>query len=385
MSKKYSKKKIKIYVFHPYSGKGGADLSISRLINGLSYKKYEIDFLSLNTPLIKKKIFKKIKFVKINSHRTLFSFIKIINHIKEDKKEYLKKIFISNQYFANILSVIFLKHIKDIKIVLLERNHIDEFKYYKNFTDFIKKKIIRTFMVFFYSRADKIVGNSFDLSRSLQKLVKTNIHTIYNPCYFPSNNNKKKTYNNNQINILNVARLELQKDHLTLLKAINNLKDNIKFKLNIIGYGSQLFKIQKYIENNNLKGLVHLHTNVSNTLKFFKKADLFVLSSVYEGFPNVLVEAAQNNVPIISTKCNSGPREILLNGKGGELVNIKDHLKISQKIEYKHIELIVIDGGSGLKTTKILKKYNKKIDFWISKKDKGMWDAWNKGLKLSER
>ena len=226
-----------------------------------------------------------------------------------------------------------MKHIKDIKIVLLERNHIDEFKYYKNFIDFIKKKIIKTLMVFFYSKADKIVGNSLDLSRSLQKLVKTNIHTIYNPCYFPSTNNKKKTYNDNQINILNVARLELQKDHLTLLKAINNLKDNIKFKLNIVGYGSQLFKIQKYIENNNLKGLVHLHTNVSNTLKFFKKADLFVLSSVYEGFPNVLVEAAQNNVPIISTKCNSGPREILLNGKGGELVNIKDYLKISQKIE----------------------------------------------------
>ena len=55
MSKKQSKKKIKVYLFHPYSGKGGADLSISRLINGLNDKKYEIDFLSLNTPLIKKK------------------------------------------------------------------------------------------------------------------------------------------------------------------------------------------------------------------------------------------------------------------------------------------------------------------------------------------
>ena len=76
-----------------------------------------------------------------------------------------------------------------------------------------------------------------------------------------------------------------------------------------------------------------MHTNVSDTAKFYKEADLFILSSIYEGFPNVLVEAAQNNIPIISTNCNSGPREILLNGKGGELIKIKDYLKISQKIE----------------------------------------------------
>ena len=333
MSIDQSKKKIKIYIFHPYSGKGGADLSLSRLINGLNDKKYEIDFLSLNTPLIKKKIFKKIKFIKIDSSRTLFSFFKIINYIKNDKKDYVKKIFISNQYFANILSVIFLKQIKDIKIVLLERNHIDELKYYKNFLDFVKKKIIKFLIVLLYKKADKIIGNSYDLSRSLQKLVKKNVHTIYNPCYFFSTSNKKKFYNNKHINILNVARLELQKDHLTLLKAINNLKSSIKFKLNIVGYGSQLFKIQKYIENNNLQDLVQLHTNVSDAAKFYKEADLFILSSIYEGFPNVLVEAAQNNVPIISTNCNSGPREILLNGKGGELIKIKDYLKISQKIE----------------------------------------------------
>lgn len=141
MRNNQSKKKIKVYIFHPYSGKGGADLSISRLINGLNDKKYEIDFLSLNAPLIRKKIFKKVKFIRIKSSRTLFSFPKIINHIKQDKKKYVKKIFISNQYFANILSVIFLKRIKDVKIVLLERNHIDEFKYYNDHIDFFKKKL----------------------------------------------------------------------------------------------------------------------------------------------------------------------------------------------------------------------------------------------------
>ena len=51
---------------------------------------------------------------------------------------------------------------------------------------------------------------------------------------------------------------------------------------------------------------------------------------------------------------------------------------------YKNIELIVVDGDSGKETVQILKKYNNKIDFWISEKDKGMWDAWNKGFKLAK-
>ena len=135
-------------------------------------------------------------------------------------------------------------------------------------------------MVFFYRKADKIIGNSYDLSKSLQKLVKTNIHTIYNPCYFPSTSQKKRLNNNKHINILNVARLELQKDQLTLLKAINNLKGKIKFKLNIVGNGSQLSKIQKYIENNNLKGLVKLHTNITNTSKFYREAQ-FIHTKLY--------------------------------------------------------------------------------------------------------
>ena len=51
--------------------------------------------------------------------------------------------------------------------------------------------------------------------------------------------------------------------------------------------------------------------------------------------------------------------------------------------KYKNVELIVIDGGSGEQTLKILKKLNNKIDFWVSEKDKGMWDGWNKGIKLA--
>ena len=64
--------------------------------------------------------------------------------------------------------------------------------------------------------------------------------------------------------------------------------------------------------------------------------------------------------------------------------NLEDSIKSVLKQSYKNVELILVDGDSGNKTIKILKRYNNKIDFWISEKDKGMWDAWNKGFKLAK-
>tara|TARA_X000000950_G_scaffold257144_1_gene323348 strand:- start:12097 stop:12927 length:831 start_codon:yes stop_codon:yes gene_type:complete len=63
--------------------------------------------------------------------------------------------------------------------------------------------------------------------------------------------------------------------------------------------------------------------------------------------------------------------------------NLEKSIKSVLNQSYKNVELILIDGFSGKKTIQILKGYNNKIDFWISEKDKGMWDAWNKGFKLA--
>ena len=62
---------------------------------------------------------------------------------------------------------------------------------------------------------------------------------------------------------------------------------------------------------------------------------------------------------------------------------LENSIKSILNQNYKNIELIVVDGDSGKETVQILKKYNNKIDCWISEKDKGMWDAWNKGFKLA--
>ena len=64
----------------------------------------------------------------------------------------------------------------------------------------------------------------------------------------------------------------------------------------------------------------------------YQNATALIYPSKYEGFGNVLVEAAMFKLKIISSDCNSGPREILLNGKGGKLFKIGDHIDLASKI-----------------------------------------------------
>ena len=325
--------KYKIYIFHPYSQIGGADLSISRLINKLSEKKYDIDFIFLNKQKLSNYLSERnINLIKIKSKRTVFSVSKIRDHlIKDKKKNYKKYIFLSNQNFANILSFPILFNLNWVKNVLIERNHIDEFKYNNSLKNIIIFKLIKHL----YKHADAIVGISKKLSLDLSKYINKKCITIYNPA-FDKNiiklSNKKIPLKKNKNTIITVSRLEEQKDIKTLIKAFKLVVSQINSNLIIIGYGSQFKKLKEIIHKYKIQNNVKILTNISNPFPYYKIANTFVLSSKYEGFGNVLVEAAMFKINVISSNCNSGPKEILLNGKGGQLFKVGDHYELSKKI-----------------------------------------------------
>ena len=340
---------------------GGADTSLSRLINNLDKNRYEIDFITLKKNNLKLNKKSKVKIIKINSSRTIFSILKIRKILKKDKDKVFKKyIFLSNQNFANIISFFITIKLRWIKLCLIERNHLDEFKYNKNLKNFIIKLLIKIL----YKYADRVIGISKKLSLDLKKFTKSNVETIYNPAIDKGiyKLSKKNIFlKKNKKNILNVARLEKQKDHITLLRGFKeSLKKNDSILI-IIGYGSEKKKILKFIEENYLKKKVRILDKVSNPYPYYRKADLFVLTSLYEGFGNVLTEAAMFKIPIISTDCNAGPREILMNGKGGDLIKVYDFKGLSQKIisnlNFKDFEKIKI-AKKNLKRFLLIKNVN---------------------------
>ena len=327
------KKKYKIYIFHPYSKIGGADLSISRLINNLDEKEYDIDFIFLNNQNLSKYLIKRnVNFINIKSKRSLFSIFKIRKYLKRDKiNNYQKYIFLSNQNFANVLSFFLLYKLKWIRHILIERNHIDEFKFNKS----LKKLIILLLIKYLYKKADAIVGISKKLSKDLSSYTNKKCITIYNPAFEKNiyKLSKKKIYLKNKKNtILTIGRLEDQKDIKTILQAFILVLNKIESNLLIIGYGSQYNEIKNIIKQNNIEKNVKILTNIKNPFPYYKIVNTFVLSSKYEGFGNVLVEAAMFKNNIISSDCNSGPKEILLNGQGGQLFKVGDYITLSKKI-----------------------------------------------------
>ncbi len=334
------KKKLNIFIFHPYPSFGGADRSIIRLIN--SNKDANFILISLIKCNYQKYLNKKIKYIQLSASRTIFSLFELQNIILEllRNSKHEKNIFISNQNFANILTILSLKKIKKLKIILIERNHLDELYNYRNFIDFFKKRIILMLIRVTYKKADIVVGISKKLTEDLSKFINKKVELIYNPAMdeqlYKKNSDKVKL--NKRILkkniILNIGFFEDQKDQITILKAFNLLKREFhNIHLVLIGRGSKFNELKTYVKINKLSKDVSFLTKINNPKNFYNIADLFVLSSKYEGFGNVIVEALKYNCPVITSNCQSGPMEIISQGKYGDFFNVGDYYQLKNKIK----------------------------------------------------
>lgn len=130
-------------------------------------------------------------------------------------------------------------------------------------------------------------------------------------------------------NIFAVGRLNIQKDYPNLLKALALLPDKTLFNLFIVGEGEERNNIEALIESYDLKSCVKLLGRRDDVSELFKQADIFVLSSAYEGFGLVVAEAMASNTFVVGTDCG-GVKEVM--GDTGILVPPKDSIKLSEAL-----------------------------------------------------
>jgi len=124
--------------------------------------------------------------------------------------------------------------------------------------------------------------------------------------------------------ILGAGRLTVQKDFATLIRAFARLREARPCHLIILGEGRQEAQLKSLAAELHVQDMVSFPGFTDNPYVYMARADLFVLSSRWEGSPNVLTEAMALGTPVVSTDCPSGPREILADGRYGPLVPVGD-------------------------------------------------------------
>ncbi len=139
-----------------------------------------------------------------------------------------------------------------------------------------------------------------------------------------------------RFHIVACGRLHTQKGFGPLLAAVTDLvhrRKRSRALLHILGDGPLADELQRRIDAADLGGHVRLHGFVANPYPFFHRAQLFCLSSLYEGFGLVLAEAMACRTPVLSTDCPSGPSEILQDGRYGRLVPVANTTALADAIE----------------------------------------------------
>ena len=294
-----------------------------------SFKQFKKVTVVTSSKVKKNIISKKIEFIKPNSifwldkSRIVKSILCFFLALSLYSKK--EKIIISFQ--SNIISIILAKIIR-CKVII--RLNTSPEKYINSF-------LKRIFFRYFYKHSNEIIVNSFEFKKNLKKILKLNSQVIYNPIGLPKKISKKKiNYFNNykSLKILSIGRLTDQKDHLTLIKALSLIKkEGFRFKLYLIGQGYNYNKILSLIKNYKLNKWIRLAGFKKKAYEFMSSADLFILSSKYEGLPNVLIEAQYFGIPVISSDCSTGPKEILLNEKAGTTFKTGNHIDLKNKIK----------------------------------------------------
>ena len=328
--------------YYPSIEGGGLEKNLFSLINSLAKKKYKINFFTYEDSTKKKEFKKKFYFNKnINIVTSL--------RIPGVKNRYIKYFFcIFNLFFysifqkgiivsfqGNILPIVIAK-VTFSKIII--RCNTAPSKYINN----ILKKF---FFKSFYSLSNIILVTSIDFKKEFYKYFKLN--SIVHRQSLDIKEIKRKSKNKvnfnffknfNGLKIINVGRLTHQKNQIILLKAFAKLVKIRSARLLLVGSGSDKENLVNFINQKKINDKVKIIPFTPNPFKYISLSDIKVLSSRYEGNPNILLEIASLKKFIISSNCKVGPREILQSGKGGILYKVGDYNRlylILKKIDLK--------------------------------------------------
>lgn len=306
-------------------GAGGAERVLSELANYFAENGKNVYVISLIdkemfyslTPKIEHFVFKKGK-----GKHLIIRYCQRIQYIKQLIRHIKPDIAISFLPMSNMVSCLAFWNEK-IPLIISERND-------PNCNP--ENRVMRIIRDQLYRLADGIVFQTKDAQQYFPKSIQKKSVIIFNP--LKKGMNAKKEEHRNIL--FTVGRLEKQKNQKMLIHAFKRVSDLFpEYELWIYGSGSEENNLKKEVKNLGLNRKVIFKGVSAKWYEEVKGADIFILSSNYEGMPNSLMEALSLGKICISTDCPiGGPRELIRDGENGFLIQTGNREELENRILY---------------------------------------------------
>lgn len=319
----------RIAIFLPSLIGGGAERVMVTLANCLARRGLTVDLVAARLGgkygAYLKDVSPAVNVVDLKASRLVFCLPALVGYFRHTPPD----ICLSAINQANVLAIVARRLAgKRFRLAVSERNSLANELQGRT----LRNRVLPWLMRRTYPFADAIIAVTKGVGDELVSIAgldRRNVITIHNPV--PVDHIRRLAAEpTSEIGeypgplIIGAGRLEAQKDFPTLIRAFALLRAQRPCRLVILGEGSRRPELEALVAELDLSSDVSLPGFAANPYSWMKRADLFVLSSAWEGFANVLAEAMACGTTVISTDCPSGPTEILEDGKWGRLVPVGD-------------------------------------------------------------
>lgn len=327
-------KKINVLFFIYEMGAGGAARTMLNIINNLDRAKFNPVLVTLNYNGSYEDYLKSdITFIKLETKRLRSAIFPLANVIR---KEQADVVFSTIPNYNTIAILAKLLSFTSAKSIVREAAYLGG-----HFSADMKLKAYGLL----YRLSSKVIALSKGVKENVVRRYKVNpekIDVIYNPVDVDAIQNHidngkiaeehQAIFDSDAKVIITAGRLVHDKDHHTLLQAFAKLNDRINTTLVILGEGELEASLKAKAEELNMADNVYFLGFQRNPYIYFQHADLFVLSSIHEGFGHVLAEALAAGVPVVSTNSRPGASEVLNDGEFGVMCEVGNAEDIAAKL-----------------------------------------------------
>lgn len=316
-----------VAIFLPDVEGGGAERVMVTLANGFAARGHHVDLvLAQARGSYLGEVAAAVHIVDLKAGRVATSLLPLARYLRRERPAAL----LSALNHANIIAIIARKLARvPLRLVVSERNAPSQ-----TLMGGGQVAIFRHLTRHLYPSTDAIVCVAKGVEDELEQLLglpPEKLHTVYNPldldriAALKANVPHHPWFGVGQPPVIVAAgRLTAQKDYPTLLRAFHQLRHTHDARLIVLGKGEERASLLQLIDALGIAADVDLAGFQNNPFAWMAAADLYVMSSAWEGLPGALLQAMACGTQVVSTDCRTGPAEILEGGRWGHLVPVGD-------------------------------------------------------------